>query len=412
MKNDMLTREIMKRMWPRAKPEIIDGVVTAAPSVFEKYGINNPRRVAHFMAQISHECGGGTIVRESGAYSASRIGEIFGPGKHSAKVGRAEAMLLAKNGPKLFERVYGLGNPQKARELGNTEPGDGWKYRGGGFIQTTGRDAYERASVVAGVDLVEDPDKIADGRYALAVAADEFGKPRIMTMADLDDLRGVTRAINGGYNGLADREAWLKRWRSALNAAPAPRSAANDPLGYGATGWDVEALQRRLKELGYLPGDIDGDFGPATRRAVVSFQADHDLRATGVIDGDTKAALATSTGIVHDESRAGMTVEDLRERGSSTVAAADGQRTVAAVAAGGSALVGTEKSGLLDMVKNATDQFGEVRALLEPVQDALQWAANHWWLAALVGAGVVWRYGGDVILSRLKDARSGVNMGR
>lgn len=225
----MLTRAILKKMWPRAKADFVNGVADAAPAVFGTFNLTTPLRIAHFMAQISHESGGGTIVRENMNYSAERLFEVFGVGHHSARVTRDEADQLAHNPEAIAERVYGLGNPKKARELGNVDPGDGWKYRGGGLLQLTGRASYRKLGQVAGVDLESDPDLIADPAVSLKVAAAEFKQLGCLPYCDKDDVRQVTRRVNGGTNGLSERAEWLRRWKVALPDLPDEDPAEDEP---------------------------------------------------------------------------------------------------------------------------------------------------------------------------------------
>ena len=122
----MRASDVVRRLAPRARPAYVRAFEDG-DKVLADYGVTTPLRLAHFLAQIMHETNGLTIERESGAYKASRIMEVFGVGRHSAAVTAAEARVLAGNGPALFDRVYGLGNPRKARELGDTEPSDGWR---------------------------------------------------------------------------------------------------------------------------------------------------------------------------------------------------------------------------------------------------------------------------------------------
>lgn len=124
-------------------------------------------QLAYVLATVRYETGGKMKpVRENMNYRAERILEVFGA-KHSAKVTKAEAQKLAGNPQALAERVYGLGNPTKAAELGNTQKGDGYKYRGGGYEQRTGRKNFRR------VGLESNPDKIVDpAEAALAVIKD------------------------------------------------------------------------------------------------------------------------------------------------------------------------------------------------------------------------------------------------
>lgn len=226
----ILTREILQKLCPRppnaAKAKIWDGYVEALTSaeahrLFATFEITTKQRLAHLLAQWCHECSGFTLIWESGAYSAKRIVQMFGVGRHSAKVTAAEASRLAYNGPALFDRVYGLGNPNKARELGNTQKGDGWKFRGCGIVQLTGRGAHEQYAEEIGC-AVSDLEKPINAIHGALL---EWKEKKCNVPADRDDIRAVTKKVNGGYNGLADREMYLakaKRLLSGLEVVAAP----------------------------------------------------------------------------------------------------------------------------------------------------------------------------------------------
>lgn len=178
-----------------------------------KFGRNRVQTI-HFFANIHHESGGFTIVRENMNYTAPRIMEIFGVGKHSANVTVPEAGRLAGKPYELSERVYGLGNPRKAAELGNTKTGDGWKYRGGGALQCTGGFDYKR---YGGQELYDNPDLIGESAYYFTTAVREFDAKNIWAKAkDLSEesIRSVCKAVNGGYNGLDDRRAKINYYAS------------------------------------------------------------------------------------------------------------------------------------------------------------------------------------------------------
>lgn len=196
-------------------------------ALFAEHGITTPLRLAHFCAQAFHETGGLTIEWESGNYSAERLVEIFGIGHHSAAVKVDEARRLAHDGPAIFERVYGLGNPHKAHELGNMQPGDGWKYRGGGIMQTTGRSNYRRMGEKCGVDFEGHPELVLSAEHALKPALTEWTEGNLNAAADRNDITTITKRINGGLNGLDDRRVWLAKIRPlidrvSLTAGPLP----------------------------------------------------------------------------------------------------------------------------------------------------------------------------------------------
>ncbi len=209
--------DVVRRLCPHAKSSYLLAFENG-DALFRKAGITTPIRLAHFLAQSFHETGGLTVEWESGAYSAARLMEIFGVGHHSAAVTVDEAQKLAHNGPAIFERVYGLGNPKKAKELGNTEPGDGYKYRGGGILQTTGRANYRRMGVKCNVDFEAHPDLVLSSAHALKPALAEWSEGNLNVAADRDDLIAITRKINGGLNGIEDRKQWYARIRPLITS--------------------------------------------------------------------------------------------------------------------------------------------------------------------------------------------------
>ena len=218
---------IAEKLCQRAKPSYLKAIAQG-DALFAKHGITTPKRLAHFFAQAFHETGGLSIEWESGAYSAKRLLEIFGRGHHSAAVTSAEAEQLAYKPEAIFERVYGLGNPKKAHELGNTQPGDGYRYRGGGIMQTTGRANYRRMGERCGVNFEKIPALVLSADHALKPALAEWTEGNLNEAADRDDILTITKRINGGTNGLADREAWLAKIRPLIDkvelnvTAPAP----------------------------------------------------------------------------------------------------------------------------------------------------------------------------------------------
>lgn len=231
----MLTRPILNTLWPRARPGKVDAIGDSAPAVLEAAKINTPLRLAHLMAQISHENGAGTIVRENMNYSAGRMVQIFGVGRHSAAVTPQQATALAGNPKRISERVYGLGNPRKAKELGNTQDGDGYRFRGNGDLQLTGRASHARIGDAIGVDLVNNPEQLEDPKISFQCAVAEFVALNCLPAADEDNLELVTRRVNGGTNGLAERRTWLHKWKVAIESetaqvAEAPEEQIDEAL--------------------------------------------------------------------------------------------------------------------------------------------------------------------------------------
>lgn len=284
--------DVVDRLCSRAKPAYREAIDQGSAQ-FKKYGLTTPKRMSQFLAQIFHESGGLTIDWESGNYSAERLMEIFGVGHHSAAITWPEATKLAHNGPAIFERVYGLGNPSKAKELGNVHPGDGWKFRGGGLMQTTGGDNYRRIGQKIGVDLYSHPELVLDPRYALLPALVEWDEEKLNSYADKGDVLSISKAINLGNakssktpNGLADRKDWLRKINSILTTleldATPPEPLVLPVLALGSRGTDVVRLQKLLVESG-ITVDVDGDFGEVTKTAVTKFQEKNHLVVDGVV---------------------------------------------------------------------------------------------------------------------------------
>lgn len=166
--------------------------------------INTPRRVRHYLAQLAHESAGFTRLIESFAYKdPDRLDDLF-----RAIRGRDDALMLMRKGPEaIANRVY-------ANRMGNGDEasGDGFRYRGRGFIQLTGKDNYAKAEKMSGLPLLKEPGLLSRAREAAQVAAHFWRWNNINAEADEGDLAGVTRMVNGAaMAGLDDRAVWLKR---------------------------------------------------------------------------------------------------------------------------------------------------------------------------------------------------------
>lgn len=218
----------LARLWPRAPRATIETITANAERIFNRFGVETTLEIAHVMAQISHECGAGTIVREKMKYRAERIIEVFGWNKekqrweHSAKVTDEEAEQLAGHPEALAERVYGMGNPKKAKELGNEKPGDAYRYRGNGPLQLTGLGAHRRIGKLIGVDLENNPEQLADPVIGFRCAVAEFVALGCLKPAAADDVDQVGLLVNGGRNGRHERQVWLRRWKEALEGLEEP----------------------------------------------------------------------------------------------------------------------------------------------------------------------------------------------
>lgn len=159
-----------------AKPDRAAVLGQAAATYFPRYGImDNPLRLVHLMGQLTHESGGFVYMEE-----------IWGPTPAQARYeGRAD--------------------------LGNTQPGDGKRYKGRGPIQITGRANYRGYGKRLGLDLEGNPNLAADPAIGLRIALEYWNVNRLNALADRDDLAGITKRINGGTNGIDDRRAQVAK---------------------------------------------------------------------------------------------------------------------------------------------------------------------------------------------------------
>lgn len=256
--------------------------------LLEEYEINTPLRIAHFLAQLLHESAGFTLLRENMSYSAKRIVEVFGVNKHSAAITASEAKQLERNPQALAERVYGLGNPRKAKELGNTRKGDGYVFRGGGPLQITGGAKFKQYSKDLGIDLYDNPSLVTDYRYVLKTALIFWKNHSLNSLADKDNLRGITKIVNGGYNGYNDRLEWFNLvWKVVGKYDNSPAWLFAQPDN------EVLDVQKALNELGANPQlEADGKMGPKTEVALRKFQKDNSLRVDGIIGPATTSKIA------------------------------------------------------------------------------------------------------------------------
>ena len=193
--------------------------------------------------------------------------------------------------------------------LGNTQPGDGKRYKGRGPIQLTGRANYTKYGQLLGLDLVNNPTIAATKEVGFRIAGQFWKLNGLNELADQQQFKAITKRINGGYNGLDDRIKYYERAKKVLSkddsaaATPAPtsdQSSAGQPPAYpgsvlrqGSKGANVQAVQQRLSDLGYSLG-VDGNFGPGTASAVIAFQQKNNLGTDGVVGPSTWATLWAS----------------------------------------------------------------------------------------------------------------------
>ena len=180
------------------KGHVPDAVIAQIPDTAAKFNITTPLRLAHFLAQCGHESGGFKAISENLNYSVDGLKKIFGkyfPGDLATS--------YARQPEKIAARVYGsrMGN-------GDESTGEGYKFRGRGYIQLTGKSNYTNFAKFIGEDTVANPDLVAT-KYPLASAAFFFDSNKLWSIcdkgADEATVTAVTKRVNGGTIGLPDR---------------------------------------------------------------------------------------------------------------------------------------------------------------------------------------------------------------
>lgn len=353
---------VIKKIAPTAKPATLKGLVDAMPQVIQIADLDTPLRQAHFLAQIAHESAGFQTAEEyaSGA---------------------------AYNGRK---------------DLGNVKPGDGPRYKGRGLIQITGRANYREMGKELGQNFEQNPELAEEFPWAALTAAIYWRNRKINRAADKDDLRAVTRLINGGFNGLDDRARYLKRAKAVLAEAPAKP--------------DVRTAQKRLTELSFPLGSIDGKIGSLTRSAIRDFQDAAGLPITGILDQTTYDRLLSPDAPARPvpPEREALTAEDLKKSGSKIVTSADNIKSNVTTAAGALAAA----SGMASQATEVTGHVQTIHTAVTSSRDIFSWVKENWQLAVIAVLLLVvilciyriWKEAQTVETERVNAARKGENV--
>jgi len=194
----------------RLKGHVPDTVIAQIPGVMEKFGVNTPLRLAHFLAQCGHESGGFRLTQENLNYSAKGLMGIFK--KYFPTQALADA--YARKPEKIANKVYGnrMGN-------GSEASGEGFKFRGRGYIQLTGKQNYTAFDLAVEDDILANPDLVST-KHALASAAWFWKKNGLNLIADTGSstevVTKITKRVNGGTIGLADRIKHFKEYHALL----------------------------------------------------------------------------------------------------------------------------------------------------------------------------------------------------
>jgi putative chitinase len=272
----------------------VDDWYEALVAVMPKYGITTKRRVAHFISQCAHESGDFRIMEENLNYSAKALNAVFG--RYFGAAPKRNADEYARNQEKIANYVYMDEFRSKGGQMGNTKPGDGFRFRGRGLKQLTGRNNYTAFGKSIGMTAEEAAEYVATPKGAVESACWFWDTNKLNTIADTDDVVKMTKRINGGDIGLADRQ---KRYTEAMkilgNLVNLPvceegKDSADilDDIGVlrrGSKGDGVKIMQEALG-IG-----ADGIFGPGTERALKAWQAANGLTADGIAGPATFAKL-------------------------------------------------------------------------------------------------------------------------
>ena len=272
-----------KKLYPNSKDA--EAIVESLNSILPQYNINTPKRVALFISQCGHESGGWRVFEENLNYSAKALNIVFP--KYFKRAG-IDANEYHRKPEEIANVVY-------ANRMGNndTSSGDGWKYRGRGAIQITGFNNYNAFNEFQNeCNSVENPELLVEIENAVLSAVWYWSENNLNQYADANDVKGATKRINGGYNGLNDR---IKHYNKSIELfgemsdmefAEEFESGEVDEENFiedfglirrGSKGEGVETIQELLGLK------TDGIFGKSTERAVKLWQDANGLLADGIV---------------------------------------------------------------------------------------------------------------------------------
>jgi putative chitinase len=267
----------------------VDAWHAALVDVLPKYGITTERRMAHFISQCAHESNNFNSLEENLNYSEKSLLAVFG--RYFGAAPKASAAEYARNPEKIANRVYN--DEFRKYKMGNTQSGDGWRFRGRGLKQLTGRENYTGFGKFVNMTAEQAADYVATPKGAVESACWFWDTKKLNNIADTDD---VTKIINGGNIGLADRQS---RYAKAMQVFGNPVSIAeaNDNDDNDMDVSDIGTLRKGSKGDGVkmmqeaLGIGADGAFGPGTERALKAWQTKNGLTADGIAGPNTLGKL-------------------------------------------------------------------------------------------------------------------------
>lgn len=193
----------LRQLFPKAPANNIEPIIRSVPFLLADYGLTTPKRLAHFWAQVGHESGG-----------LRWMSEIWGP---TAAQNRYEGRV----------------------DLGNTEAGDGFRYRGAGPFQLTGRYNYRKYGKFIGLDIEKNPELARRPDVGIHIALEYWKQNNLNALADKDDIETITKRINGGLNGYSDRVIWLARAKQCFGAGLSTQVLVSESSQEEASSWVI-----------------------------------------------------------------------------------------------------------------------------------------------------------------------------
>lgn len=273
------TKEQLGKIIPGNKE--VEAWYDALVAIMPKYEINTKRRVAHFLSQCAHESNNFRSLQENLNYSEKALNAVFG--RYFGAPPKRNAAEYARNPEKIANYVYQ--DEFRKYKMGNVNEGDGWLFRGRGLKQLTGRENYTRFGASINITAEEAAIYVATPKGAVESACWFWNANKLNTIADTDDVVKMTKKINGGNIGLADRQ---KRYINAMDVLGSPVSLADDhgdddfeieDIGVLRKGCRGEGVKLMQEALGI---GADGIFGPGTERTLKEWQKSKGLVADGI----------------------------------------------------------------------------------------------------------------------------------
>lgn len=375
------------------------------------WGIDTKARLAAFMANVCHETGGLTVIRENMNYRPGRIRAVWSKS-------RARKVLRAVAGLRYGTQAWrvGIGRGAYGDRLGNEDDGtnddDGYNYRGGGPLQSTGKDNYRYLERKLGLPFVANPELIEVPEHWVKIAAltwcDHPSAGDLNPFADHGNFKGCCRGINCGspYRnitpvGWSDRQTWFVAWKRALADGEVIRVSASVGVTY-RVGMPyskiVEGAQARLNELGYADKRLakDGLYGPRVRSAVQDFETENGLEVTGTLSPDTLELLMSPYAKPWPKpAEAFEGVSGLKKSDDPEIKAAHNDKIAATALAAGGAVKAAKDAGLFESTEKLSKDAGIMQTAFQSLLSVANFCVENMLPLLLIFVGLLlWlRYG-------------------